>query len=190
MKVCVMSDSHGNRSRILEVLKRESPDLVIHAGDFADDILDTSKQSTANMRVFAVAGNCDTPGTAAEEQTTAFGDVRLWITHGHRYNVKQGYLNLVLKAQENGANIVVFGHSHVPSLFVEAGKLFLNPGSLSQPRGYSTPTYAVFEWAEDDGEGKREQTCSIQYKSAYDGTVCDDLTRSLKWDGTVFSIVS
>jgi putative phosphoesterase len=185
MKVCVMSDSHGNRDAVAGILKRERPDVAIHAGDFAIDLLELSREQAPINRAIAVSGNCDLPGAADWDQLIAVGSFRLFLTHGHRYQVKQGYLNLVLKGQEVGADLVVFGHTHTSALFIEAGKLFLNPGSVSQPRGYKTPTYVVMEWQESSADPN--VTLTVRYCSAYDGSVCEDLTHSIQWDGTGFS---
>jgi len=53
--------------------------------------------------------------------------------------------NTRYRAEEVGANVVLFGHSHVPLCTEERGVLFLNPGSLQLPRGYHQPTYACLE---------------------------------------------
>ena len=47
------------------------------------------------------------------------------------------------------ADFVILGHSHIPALRCADGKLFINPGSLGQPRyGLPDATYAVW----DDGQ--------------------------------------
>ncbi len=44
------------------------------------------------------------------------------------------------------ADFVVLGHTHVPALRRANGTLFINPGSLGQPRyGVPDATYAVWE---------------------------------------------
>lgn len=59
---------------------------------------------------------------------------RVFLTHGHRYRVKAGYLQLTLAAQEREARVCCFGHTHRADCFVDGGCLFLNPGSLLSPR--------------------------------------------------------
>ena len=44
-----------------------------------------------------------------------------------------------------GANVVLFGHTHVPLCLEEEGVLYLNPGSLTSPRGGSHASYAILE---------------------------------------------
>jgi len=43
------------------------------------------------------------------------------------------------------ANIVLFGHTHVPYLEKVGGVWFMNPGSPTYPRGGSRPGYGLIE---------------------------------------------
>lgn len=140
MKVCVISDSHGRTDRIERVLARH-PDveLLIHAGDHAEDA-----RGWPDVKVRAVGGNCDPSGSAPKEEFFDVLGVRVFLTHGHLYKVKQTLLPLSYRANETGADLVVFGHSHVPVITEEKGTILFNPGSLSHPRGaVSVPTYGI-----------------------------------------------
>ena len=58
MLVGVISDSHGNRKRILEALHYlDGVDHILHAGDFYEDA--KLVDSAVECKVTAVAGNCD-----------------------------------------------------------------------------------------------------------------------------------
>ncbi|WP_018130994.1 metallophosphoesterase [Effusibacillus pohliae] len=140
MKICVISDSHGRTDRIDQILRRHLEiDLLLHAGDHADDVADRR-----DVRCKAVCGNCDVAGTAPDEQLLDLAGLRVLLTHGHLYKVKQTLLPLSYRAKETNAQLVIFGHSHVPVIVEEEGIVFLNPGSLSYPRGVvSVPTYAI-----------------------------------------------
>lgn len=144
MKICIVSDSHGRTDRIEQAVSRHPGiDLLIHAGDHADDAA-----VVKDLQVKAVAGNCDQPGTAKTEVLIDLHSIRILVTHGHRYHVKQGLLSLLYRARELKAQIAVFGHSHVPVIAEEEGILFINPGSLSHPRGgFQVPSYAVLDLA-------------------------------------------
>ena len=53
-------------------------------------------------------------------------------------------------AQEENADICLYGHLHIPDAWMEGKTLFLNPGSISQPRGLITERlYAKVEIEED-----------------------------------------
>ena len=70
---------------------------------------------------------------------------RVLMCHGHLYQVGMGLSHIKQKARDMGANIVLFGHTHVPVNMEENGILFLNPGSLTKPRGGSACSYALLE---------------------------------------------
>jgi len=70
---------------------------------------------------------------------------RVLMCHGHLYHVGMGLSTIAQKARDMGANIVLFGHTHVPVNIEEKGILFLNPGSLTSPRGGSSRSYALLE---------------------------------------------
>ena len=53
---------------------------------------------------------------------------------------------LSLQAQEAGANIALFGHIHQAVAELDKNILFVNPGSISQPRGpVQVPSYAIID---------------------------------------------
>ena len=54
----------------------------------------------------------------------------------------QDTIDLSLAAQEAGADVVLFGHTHVPYCSCEGGRWFLNPGSCGQS---AQPTYGIIE---------------------------------------------
>ena len=78
------------------------------------------------------------------------------MTHGHLSNVRMGLANLKMQALEEDATIALFGHTHQIGCEKESGILFLNPGSISQPRG-SLPykSFAIIE--------SRETEYDVQY---------------------------
>ena len=60
--------------------------------------------------------------------------MRILLTHGHRYGVKEDLQRLTYAALEQACAVALFGHTHEPFLAREQGVLLLNPGSLCQPR--------------------------------------------------------
>ncbi len=148
MSILVISDTHGLVEEVKQVAQRHAPEVIFHCGDFCTD---RTQEPFATMRL--VRGNCDVDTEAAEELLTDWRGLTIYQTHGHLYGVKQSLLRLNYRAEETGANVVLFGHSHVPVCGVERGILFLNPGSLLQPRGYAVPTYALVERAGETKEG-------------------------------------
>lgn len=135
-----MSDNHGDERVLTQVIEREAADHIIHCGDFC--LVDTSLPARERMTV--VRGNCDF-AEVPDELIWEKGGLRYFTTHGHRYQVKSSLMTLSYRARELTADIVCFGHSHIPYCAEHEGSLFINPGSLVEPRGVSEPTYAILE---------------------------------------------
>lgn len=140
MSILVLSDSHGLVDEVRQAVERHNAAYVFHCGDFCTD---HTKQPFAAMRL--VRGNCDQESEVPLERGSVWKHLRIYQTHGHLYGVKSSLLKLHYRAEENAANVVIFGHSHVPVCTLERGILFLNPGSMLQPRNFPVPTYALVE---------------------------------------------
>ena len=67
--------------------------------------------------------------------------MKILMTHGHRYGVKSGYGTALAAAKSMGAQVVLFGHTHIPFMEEREGILMLNPGSLRNP----DREYAILE---------------------------------------------
>ena len=119
MRILVLSDSHHAS---LENLDFKKYDAVIHCGDYGNS-LSILKENHS----FYVKGNCDLYG---EEYLIIhlFGK-KIFVTHGHRENVKYGLERLIYRSLEKNADLTLFGHTHEQVCFKEEGILFLNPGS-------------------------------------------------------------
>ncbi|WP_026671532.1 metallophosphoesterase family protein [Alkalihalobacterium bogoriense] len=147
MKALIVSDSHGWKEELAEVLNRhkEEVDLIIHCGDselhFDEAIL---------KDVVIVEGNCDVSHSQFEEEiVTTIDGVTFYVTHGHLYNVKMTHVPISYRAEEVGASIACFGHSHIATSFSENGVVYINPGSLRLPRNRREQTYCLCEINDD-----------------------------------------
>ena len=70
---------------------------------------------------------------------------KVLLTHGHRYRVHHGTEEIKDWARANGADIVMFGHTHRPVIEMD-DVIAVNPGSISQPRQENRrPSYMVME---------------------------------------------
>ncbi|TCP32147.1 hypothetical protein EV207_101123 [Scopulibacillus darangshiensis] len=144
MKVLITSDSHGLTDELLMLVKRHGheTDALIHCGDS-----ELPADAEEMKPFFAVNGNCDFSGGYPNDFVKEIGPVTFLVTHGHLYNVKMTVMNLMYKAEEVGANIVCFGHSHIAGSFKEDNRIFINPGSLRLPRNSVEKTYVICEIA-------------------------------------------
>ncbi len=148
-KIIVVSDSHGDNRIINRILAAEpDADALIHCGDVCGSLKDILDY---DIPFFAVAGNCDRPGRYPEELLVKFGYYTVYIVHGHRYRVDYRDDLIFYAGKERFADVVCFGHSHVPQNMTEEGMLLLNPGSVSRPRQLPrNATYAVLTISEDE----------------------------------------
>jgi putative phosphoesterase len=149
MKILVLSDTHGHIERAEAVIRQNrKADLIIHLGDNIRDADDLS-YIFPEIIMERVKGNCDfvSPETPSEKLLEYMG-VRIFITHGNTYSVKNGYSRLIHKSEQVDADLVLFGHTHVAETFAHGKAIFLNPGSLSEPRSGHKPSYSTIELKE------------------------------------------
>ncbi len=144
MKILVVSDNHGDRLIISKLVQKygETVDGIFHCGDSEFEIDDPL---VSKMHI--VRGNMDF-AAFPEDDLTRLDHQTILLTHGHLHGVNNGLLNLALFAQTKAANIVLFGHTHQLGVTLNEGVLFVNPGSISQPRGQYASiggTYAIIE---------------------------------------------
>ena len=141
MQLLIMSDTHGDKS-IISKVKAFYPnaDFFIHCGD--SELAYGDKGLTD---FYYVRGNCDRDTQFAEEQILNAEDRIIYVTHGHLYNVKSSLMPISYRAQEVNASIVCFGHSHLLGAEKIGNTLFLNPGSLTAPRGRKEKSFIVVE---------------------------------------------
>ena len=148
-KIVVVSDSHGENRIINQILACEpDADALIHCGDVCgslEEILDY------DIPVYAVGGNCDSPGRYPRELEVKFGYYNVFIVHGDQYRVDYRDDLIFYAGKERFADVVCFGHSHVPQNMTVEGMLLLNPGSVVRPKQLPrVGTYAVLTISEDE----------------------------------------
>lgn len=172
MKILIVSDSHGNNGPLRAAIMKEAPDMLIHLGDAEYSQSEIARWAGApKTPCIFVRGNCDTycdPDLVRNSAVFTLNGHKIFCSHGHLQKVNYGLLTLSLTAQENGCDICMFGHTHVPydsfgdavseyNRFYESGfgesfsgPRILNPGSVTLPRGGSARSYMIMDM-EDDG---------------------------------------
>lgn len=130
--IIVMSDSHGDRAIVEEIRDRYlgKVDAIFHNGDS-----ELRPDDAVWEGIQVVGGNMDFYPGYRPTLVTELGHTRIAQTHGHLYNINFDFQKLDFWAQEKEADICLYGHLHVPNAWLEGKTLFLNPGSISQPRG-------------------------------------------------------
>ncbi|WP_075619990.1 metallophosphoesterase [Paenisporosarcina indica] len=141
MRILVMSDTHGEYRCINQVRQYVGPvDAIFHCGDSE---LDAHHESLKDA--FVVSGNCDWDSSFPNDVITEVAGSRIFMAHGHLFQVKSTMMPLSYRAQEVTADVVLFGHSHLMGAELVNDTLFVNPGSLSIPRGRKEKSYAIIE---------------------------------------------
>lgn len=163
MKILIISDTHRKHKNLEMLLERLRPiDLMIHLGDVegSEDYL----AELAGCPLEIVAGNNDFFSNLPREKMILVGEYKVWITHGHYYYVGSGIADIKRVAKSKGADIVMFGHTHIPLLDYDDDIIALNPGSISYPRQEGKqPSYILMEL---DKKGKAHFSINFLKKSA------------------------
>ena len=172
MKLLIASDIHGSAfycKRLMDRIAAEAPDRIVLLGDLlyhgprnalpeeydcpkAYEMLNTLKD-----QVLAVRGNCDSEvdqmvldfPIMADYALLEVDGVHLYATRGHLWNEQ------FLPPMQPGT-ILLNGHTHVPACTDHGSYIYMNPGSVSIPKGGSKHSYmtlegGLFQWKDLDG---------------------------------------
>jgi len=115
---------------MIQAVQTTNPDLILHLGDGASDAARLHKHFP-HIPLHTVRGNCDFGTKAPLVNGFAIEEKHTVMTHGHRYNVKSGYTDIVRMGRETGADILLFGHTHIPHYEQVDDMHVLNPGPAS-----------------------------------------------------------
>ena len=147
--IAVISDTHMPRmaKRLPEELVKglSGSDLIIHAGDWADESVYEELLNYAP--VTGVSGNAD-----AADITERFGPVErlsvggcsIGVVHGHG---RKGTTESRALAAFDGENpdCIIYGHSHIPVMKYAGSTLIFNPGSPTDKRRQPRYSYGLLK---------------------------------------------
>ncbi|WP_455450004.1 metallophosphoesterase [Natrinema thermotolerans] len=143
--IAIFSDTHSSAGHELEgaaLTAAREADVVVHAGDFTSNAAVEGFRDECD-RLFAVHGNDDSMAVRDRLPTARVVEasgVRIAVTHRR----DGGETGLAMFGRSRGADLVVFGHSHRPTVVETEDVVLLNPGSHADPRG-NRPGFAVLE---------------------------------------------
>lgn len=145
MKILIVSDSHRNNKNIERVVKKVRPiDMLIHCGDAEGDEYKIGEMAGCPMEI--VTGNNDFFSSLPGEKEFILQKYKIWLTHGHYYNVSMGPERIVEEARAKKVDIVMYGHTHKPVVKDFGDVIAVNPGSISYPRQDGRkPSYIIME---------------------------------------------
>ncbi len=155
LRVLVLSDTHGSLGLLKTAVTDLAPlDLILHLGDHSAPYPGLTDLTT--VPVLAVAGNCDGEHgrDLPESMRLKLAGRSVFMTHGHRFSVKQTLDRLAIAAAQPpvAADLILFGHTHQyldQVRMTVSGHPFrmLNPGSASQSFFQRNPSLALVLFA-------------------------------------------
>jgi uncharacterized protein len=155
-RLAVVSDTHGRPHPDLAArVAAERPVAILHAGDVGELAVLDALAGVAPIH--AVRGNVDDRASALPDglllSLVADGAelLRIYLTHVGIRGVRL-LAPVRDRAVQEGAGLVVAGHSHVPLLTRDGGLAVFNPGSCG-PRRFRLPI--VFGVLAREGDGLR-----------------------------------
>jgi len=148
VKVVVLADTHAPRRwrscppRVAEHLR--GADLIVHAGDVCTAAVLDELAGYAPVR--AVCGNNDGPDVVAwgAPETLELDLDGLRVAMVHDSGPAAGR-NDRMRRRFPAADLVVFGHSHIPLDCVDGGVRIFNPGSPTDRRRQPHGTLGVLQ---------------------------------------------
>lgn len=149
MKIMIASDIHGSVNcldKLMNAYLNEKPDKMIFLGDMFYGYFEEGSTLERMLHGFDnsifIRGNCDRDvecldfGFMKYYYFEAFNK-KIFCSHGHIYN-KDCYPDVQF-------DVLIGGHTHRGMILKQDNKLFLNPGSVSYPRGESVNSYMIID---------------------------------------------
>ena len=163
MRVVVLSDTHAPRRwkacPPAVAARLRTAELILHAGDVCTAGVLNELAEYAPVHV--VCGNNDGPDVVAwgAPETLEVDLAGLRVAMIHDSGQAQGR-NARLRRRFPSADLIVFGHSHIPWNEVDSGVRILNPGSPTDRRRQPRGTIALLDV--EDGRLTRADLVEIE----------------------------
>ncbi len=161
MKLIIASDIHGSAyycKKLVEKVEAEKPDRLVLLGDILyhgprnDLPRDYAPKEVIAMLnplkdiIVCVRGNCDTEvdqmvldfDVLSDSAIIYDGETELFLTHGHKYSPEN-------PPKIKNGGILLGGHTHVACDIDMGGFRYINPGSVSIPKGNTARGGLLYE---------------------------------------------
>ncbi len=159
MKIMFLSDIHGSikyAKIAIQKFEEEGADKLVLLGDLmyhgprnplpdeynAKEVAELLNQY--KDKIIAVRGNCDSEvdqmllefPIMADYTEILVDGYKIFATHGHIYNKE-------CMPRLNKGDIFIHGHFHLPMAEIVEEKYYLNPGSITLPKGGNVNSYGI-----------------------------------------------
>lgn len=160
MKLLIASDLHGSYfycQKLIDLFQEEKADYLILLGDILYHgprnplPFDYNPKKVYELlnsyshNIIAIKGNCDSEVDEMvlefplpNEKRLQFFNKEIYLTHGHHINPCKYPTTKV-------ADLIFYGHSHVPGITECKDMIFVNPGSISMPKENYGCSYAIID---------------------------------------------
>lgn len=132
MKIGVVSDTHDRLptfARAVTMFKRLRVDAIFHAGDYvAPFAARLISPAELTIPTHCIYGNNDGERAGLKTVLPNLVDGPYKVVLGGRTIVMHHFLDWMKPADYKGADLIISGHDHKPTIDARDGKLFLNPG--------------------------------------------------------------
>lgn len=157
LKIAILSDTHikNNIEELRELLVAfEDYDYLIHAGDYISyKAFEEFRKHKGFIGVYGNADEVSIKTTLKEKEMLRLKGYNIGIFHGHGDN-KTTIERAIASFDGEAVDIIVYGHSHQPSIQTKNKVLLLNPGSITSKRRERWYCYIVLELMEMGVEAK------------------------------------
>lgn len=132
MRMVVLSDSHNDKEMLKQIIAehRNDTSLFVFLGDGIDEFEDIT-QFDSKIKSVKVKGNCDFDTNADTYELLDFAGKKIFATHGDLYGVKDGLNKIKQTAIEKGADICLYGHTHIQHQEIDGSLIVINPGAVT-----------------------------------------------------------
>ena len=156
MKYLICSDIHGSINSVdflIDKFYKLNCDMILCLGDVLyhgprNDLPEYySPKEVINAlnplsdKIICVKGNCE---AEVDQMVLKFNILDFYdsningidthLEHGHHLDLYKG-----------SANIVLYGHTHIPDCHLNNDKIYINPGSITIPKNGSKRGYAIWD---------------------------------------------
>ncbi|MGA4720121.1 metallophosphoesterase family protein [Fictibacillus nanhaiensis] len=148
-KILIISDTHMPKKGkmfpdpLLKVLKKDI-DYIFHAGDWTAQSVYEELKTYAPL--FGVKGNIDKEDwshTLPEKVLVTIEDVKIAMIHGHQGKGRSTPERAYRGCEGDSADLIIFGHSHIPFHERKGSTILFNPGSPTDKRRQKQFSYGI-----------------------------------------------
>ena len=182
MKWIIASDIHGSApccEKLIDAFYREKGERLILLGDLlyhgprntppggydTKTVEEMLNEFVKHTEIAAVRGNCDAEVDQFVLDFSIMDDYHIhwdgkryfFATHGHIYNEHE-------HPYFTPGTVLLHGHTHVPACEKYKDFLYINPGSVSLPRGGSERSYMTYDGNVFRWKYLEDGACFKEYK--------------------------